>query len=318
MQTIIGTAIDSLGRDKGVTIQFVSASTGQVAGQVVTLNTTRTIASNPVDGTFSITLEQGVYQVTFGSHPATTSFTISVPSGTGTLNFGDIVTSAIPPLPSVIPATLWNGTWAGSFVFVPIYALIPTVTQVAYTGGNINAAGGEKYAYWVSYVNAVGETIVSAQVNVAEGGSPTANLANRVTFGAMPAGATTLRLWRTYVDTGSTYVAATFPANVSLLATMAASTAYYDDFESTAAFLAREPGTVPPTYNTTAGKVYSSAGNLRLAVTDTAVEFPGTTVRVDPVKGLQVYNLTTKLWYSIICTGALGAEQVGIDAGNPN
>ncbi|HZV33474.1 MAG TPA: hypothetical protein VFB72_02780, partial [Verrucomicrobiae bacterium] len=86
----------------------------------------------------------------------------------------------------------------------------------------------------------------------------------------------------------------------------------------TAQFAARVTGTTPPLFNTSAGQLLSSNGTVCAFITDQGLFFPGANCRIKPGMGLQVYNFTTKLWYTLLVTGALGAETLGIDAGNPN
>jgi len=115
MNTIIGTSVDTQQNPKGMAISFVSASTGLVSGAQVTVHTTKKINSKPSDGTFSIQLEPGYYIVTFASAPEPTQFTIAVPTGSATLNFGDIVVNPVSLPPGTAPASLWNnGVLSGS------------------------------------------------------------------------------------------------------------------------------------------------------------------------------------------------------------
>jgi hypothetical protein len=106
MITVNGIAISSQGLDQGVVIQFTSQSTPQESGQIITLNTTKKIKSNPATGAFAITLSAGIYQVTFLATTTTTQTVvfINVPTGTASYNFGDLIISGIPSHP-VSPVT---------------------------------------------------------------------------------------------------------------------------------------------------------------------------------------------------------------------
>lgn len=322
MNTISGTVLDTGGNDLGVLITVTSLSTPQVSGVTITTNTVAQLRSDPVTGAFVLSLVAGQYQVIFSTSPTQTTVNILVPGGADAdYNFGDIVTSTLPIIPGPPANQLWNGQWPGSIIFLPQVApAAPTTTLVTYAGGNINAAGNERYSYWISWQTPNGETSFSPVLAVHESAGVNANKANRILLPTPAAGVTNTRIWRTTTDNGSTaYDVTTLPVNVGLLATVVAAAPYYDDFESTTTFAARVDGTQVPMYNTTAGQIFSSIGNVAIQVADNAVYFGGqANVRIKANLGLQIYNFTTKKWYTILNTGALGAEQWAMDAGNPN
>jgi hypothetical protein len=317
MITVTGKIEDTTGAALHATIDFVSRSTPLAGSGIVTTNTDTRILSNPSDGTFSVALAPGNYTVTIAANGQTTSFNIAVLTGTGTAAIDTLVTTPLA-YTYVAPNTVWNGQWAGNITFLPLSPPpAPTISQITFAGGNINTTGSEHYSYWVSYLTQTGETFVSATATVHLSG-PTSNLANRVALTPNIPGVTNIRIWRTHVDTGHNYDATSFPAYVGLLATVSPSTAHYDDWESSAQFAARVDAAVPPLYNTTAGQLLSSNGTVCAFITDQGLFFPGANCRIKPGVGLQIYNFTTSKWYSLLVTGALGAEQLGFDSGNPN
>lgn len=319
MITVTGKIEDATGAVLHATIDFISKSTPLAGSGIVTTNTDARILSNPSDGTFSVELASGNYQVTIAANGQSTSFNIAVPSGTGTATIDTLVTTPLA-YTFVAPTTVWNGQWAGNITFLPISAPpAPTSSVITYSGGNINAAGGENYSYFISYVTATGQTVCSAVLNVAENPGAHANQANRIFLTPNVSGVTSINIWRTYVDSGHTYSIGSFPLNVGLLATVSAAMGYYDDWESTAQFAARVvTSTVPPLFNTTAGQLLSSNGTPMLYVSDQGLNFPNTNARIKPGVGLEIYNFTTKLWYPLTVTGALGNETLGIGAGVGN
>jgi hypothetical protein len=316
MITVTGKIEDAAGVTLHATIDFVSKSTPLVSAGVITTNTDTTIRSNPSDGTFSVQLAPGNYSVTISADGQQSLFNIAVPDGDTTASIETLVTSPLT-YPFVAPNTVWNGQWAGNITFLPIAAPpSPTVSQVAYAGGNINATGDERYSYWVSYVTPTGETVVSGQGFIHESGSATPNLANRVLLAPNPTGVTSVQIWRTFTDNGHSYDLSGFPRFVGLLATLSPSAGYYDDWESTAQFAARVSAAVPPLYNTSAGQLLSSGGTVCAYITDQGLFFPGANCRIRAGFGLQIYNFTTKLWYTLLNTG--NPAQWALDAGNPN
>ncbi|MDB6021786.1 MAG: hypothetical protein JWQ04_1643, partial [Pedosphaera sp.] len=301
------------------TIDFVSRSTPLAGNGIVTTNTDARILSNPSDGTFSVPLAAGNYQVTISAGGQSSTFNIAVPAGNGAVAIDTLIATPLT-YPFVAPNIVWNGQWAGNITFLPIPAPpAPTSSLINFAGGNVNAAGDERYAYFVSYVTANGETNASPALQLHESTSGHASQANRILLQANPAGVTGVRIWRTYADNGHVYDPAGFPRNVGLLAVVSPATGYYDDWESTAQFAARVDTTlIPPLFNTSAGQLLSSNGTACAFITDQGLFFPGANCRIKPGQGLQIYNFTTKLWYTLLNSGALGAEQWSFDSGNPN
>ena len=316
MITVTGQVQDATGAAIHATIDFVSKSTPLAGSGVITTNTDERILSNPSDGTFSVELAPGNYQVIIAANGQSTTFNIAVPDGGGSATIDTLVTTPLV-YPFVAPNTVWNGQWAGNITFLPIAPpLAPTSSEISYAGGNIDS-GSNKYAYWVSYVTATGETALSPLLQVSYGGgSNNPNKATRVFLQPNPTGVTNVRIWRTYADNGNSYDMAAFPTSVGLLATVSPAAAYYDDWESTAQFAARVTATVPPLYNTTAGQLLSSNGTVCAFITDRGLFFPGANCRIKPGVGLQVYNFTTKLWHTLLNVG--NPAQWGVDSGNPN
>jgi hypothetical protein len=176
---------------------------------------------------------------------------------------------------------------------------------------------GDSMVYWVSYVTQTGETFVGAQASFINLNQPMGLFSVRVNLEVNPAGVVAKRIWRTTVNMASTeYDPSLFPLNVQLLATVAPGAGYYQDWESNADLVARNDGTIPPLFNTTAGQLLSSNGTVCAFITDQGLFFPGTNCRIKPGFGLQIYNFTTKLWYTLLNSGA--TAQWGADAGNPN
>ena len=324
--TINGTVLGCDGTDRVVMITVQSQSTPQVASGspgVIEINDVLAIRST-ASGTFSLTLEPGQYLVMFTPLVASpsqspTTVTINVALGGQTYNFSDIVTSTTPVIPGPPANTVFNGQWAGNINFLPLAAPAqPTYSEVAFTGGNINANGDERYAYWISFVTATGESAVSPLLQVHDNVSATPNMANRIFVPSAASNVTSIHIWRTYVDTGSGYNASAYPQNVGLLATVTPTTPYYDDYESTADFAARVTATPhPPTFDTTAGGLMING--VRITNIDAnGVFYIGSNVRIVPGVGLQVYNFSTSRWYTLLNTGAQGSEAWGMDGGNPN
>lgn len=318
MITVTGKIEDATGAVLHATIDFVSRSTPLASGGIVTTNTDARILSNPSDGTFSVPLAAGNYQVTINASGQTSTFNIAVPTGNGTAAIDTLISTPLV-YPFVAPNVVWNGQWAGNITFLPIAAApAPTNSVIAFAGGNVNAVGDEHYGYFVSYQTANGETVCSVALNVHESVGANANKANRILLQANPSGVTNVRIWRTYVDNGHAYDIAGFPNNIGLLATVSPSAGFYDDWESTAQFAARVDGTIPSIYNSTAGQLLSSNGTVCAFVSDQGLFFPGANVRIKPGVGLQTYNFTTKKWYTLLNIGVAGQEQWALDAGNPN
>ena len=103
---------------------------------------------------------------------------------------------------------------------------------------------------------------------------------------------------------------------MALLATVSPSAGYYDDWESLTQFAGRVTAEVPPLFNTTAGQMLSSNGTVCAYVTDQGLFFPGANGRIVEGYGLQIYNFTTELWYTLLNAGSPSA--MAMDGGNPN
>lgn len=326
MTTVTGKIEDASGATLHAQIDFVSKSTPLVAAGIITTNTDKTIRSNASDGTFSVTLAAGNYTVTITAQGETTTFNIAVPPGNATVSIETIVTSPVT-YPFVAPNTLWDGTRAGHITFIPTAPPpAPTFSEITYAGGTIDQ-GDSRYSYFISYVTATGETVVSPVLAVHIGtGSPTADRANRIFLVANTTGVTNVHIWRTIADTGHAYDVTKFPAGVGLLATVIPSADHYDDWESPAAFAARVDTTIPPLLNTTAGELLSSAGTVCAYVSDQGLAipsalqvlasamFPGANIRITQGVGLEIYNFDTQLWYTLICSG--NPPAIGISTGH--
>ena len=320
MTTVTGKIEDATGAALHAKIDFVSKTTPiAFSGGIIVTNTDKTVRSNPSDGTFSVQLEPGNYTVTISANGQVTTLTIVVPNDNLTHAIDTLISNPIS-FPALVPTNLWTGIWAGNITFDPAAnPVAPTISEVAYSGGNVNLAGAEKYSYWVTYVTAQGETYASPQANFECNLSATLNSANRITLTPNVSGVTAVRIWRRVVQDGH-YYSSTFPGqpgDIGLLATVDPSTAYYDDWQSAAQFASSyNPAIVGPYFNSTAGELLSSASNAQVAVTDNGVYFPGANVRVKPGVGLQIYNFDTSLWHTVTVTG--NPPQLGVDAGNPN
>lgn len=89
MKTVVGKVLNASGAPVQTTVTIVSQSTPVFNADVVTANSTIRLVSNSVDGAFSLPLEAGIYSVTYDT-PSPTQFRITVPSGSGSVNIGDI------------------------------------------------------------------------------------------------------------------------------------------------------------------------------------------------------------------------------------
>lgn len=318
MTTITGQIQDATGAALHATIDFVSKSTPLAGTGTVTTNTDARIKSNPSDGTFSLMLAPGNYQVTIAANGQSTTFNIAVPPGDTSVTIDTLVTTPLT-YPFIAPNVLWNGQWAGNITFLPLAVpAAPSFTVVADAASHLSALNaGDSMVYWVSYVTATGETFVGAQASFINMVQPMGLNSVRVNLAVDPPGVTAKRIWRTTINMASAeYDMTVFPLNVQLLATVAPGAAFYQDWESNADLIARFDGTIPPLYNTTAGQLLSSNGTVCAFVTDAGIFFPGANCRIKPGFGLQVYNFTTKLWYTLLVTG--NPAQLGLDPGNPN
>src|SRR5215469_4652170 len=95
MITVTGKIEDATGAVLHATIDFVSRSTPLASGGIVTTNTDARILSNPSDGTFSVPLAAGNYQVTVSAGGQSTTFIIAVPPGNGAAGIDTLVTTPL-------------------------------------------------------------------------------------------------------------------------------------------------------------------------------------------------------------------------------
>lgn len=254
MITVTGKLEDSAGNTLHKKITFISRSTPQAkAAGVVITNTTRSLFSDPNDGTFSIALEPGDYQVVYGTTPKATDFLISLAvddDGT-TKSIDQVITTAFATLPSVAPYTVWNGVRQGHITFDPVTLPTPfTAAEVDYPDSHLSDDGpGDIYHYAVTFQTEDGETNAN---NCAAMNSGEADKAIRLSFPANVSRVTKIRLWRTD-GTGSTRY---------LLAEVEPTVDHYDDWESNSDFHnRRDDAILVPDFNTTAGIINSIAGN---------------------------------------------------------
>ncbi|HXC98800.1 MAG TPA: hypothetical protein VN048_05620, partial [Verrucomicrobiae bacterium] len=140
MITVTGKIEDATGAVLHARIDFTSQSTPLAGAGIVTTNTDVSIRSNPSDGTFSVQLAPGSYQVNISAEGQTTSFTIAVPNGSG---FAAIDTLTTSPLlyPFVAPNTVWNRVLNGNITVSAIAnPPAPTTAAVVYSGGHQTSA----------------------------------------------------------------------------------------------------------------------------------------------------------------------------------
>jgi hypothetical protein len=249
MTTITGTLEDTSGSPVHCRVTFKSKSTPLVNGGIIIGTTTKTLKTDRTDGTFSVQLAAGKYNVTYETTPDQTKFEITVPDSNDTVTIGS-VTSSLLTFVSVAPNTIWNGIRSGNITFDPIADPTSafTLSIVPYTGGHIT---NEYYTYAVSYVTADGESALSLTQRFNPG--PQTNSALRLTLLTGLTRVIKKRIWRTS-DVGGT-------GQLNLLAEVAPGVATYDDWESNADFATRATfPPQPPDFNTTAGVIYSKAG----------------------------------------------------------
>lgn len=253
MTTITGKIESAAGETLHARISFQSRSTPQFPPGIVEVNTVKVIKSNASTGEFSVQLAAGNYRVIIRAKNLDTVFDIAVPEGDDTFSIEDLVTSVVSALPGAAPYTIWNGQRAGHITFVPIAdPLVPTWAPVDYPGSHIAVAN---YYYKISYVTQEGETAPSAALLVAYGGA--GEEAIRLALAVNPTRVISKKIWRN-LDTDDA-------DNLYLLAEVAPEVAHYDDWESHADFAARaDLGTIPATFNTTAGVIFSSPGAAQL------------------------------------------------------
>lgn len=316
MFTVTGKIEDATGKTLHATIHFLSKSTPLGAGGIITTNTDKKIMSNATDGTFTAPLNSGNYTVNITAQGQATSINITVPPGTGTGTIDTLITTPLA-FPFGAEFQTWDGQWPGNITFLPTAPPPrPGLATVAYAGGNINVATAAHYSYWVSYVTATGQTVVSPQLATESGEVSVPDQANRILLTTNPTGVTSVNIWRTFTDNGHTYHQEIFPQNVALLATVSPSASYYDDWESPAQFAGRATAEVPPLFNTTAGQLLSSNETVCAYVTDQGLFFPGSNCRIVEGFGLQIYNFTTELWHTLLNAGSPAV--MAMDGGNPN
>lgn len=252
MITVTGIIENTEGVPISRLVTFESASTPiDEGGGIITANTTMKIQSSPADGSFSIQLRPGNYNVTYGTTPRATTFQIAIQTGMDgtTQSIDGLIVSTFAALPGQAPFVVWNGDTPFNLTFEPTAP--PTgipVTVQSYVGGHIT---NEHYHYKASYVTGTGETELAEIVNFLP--SAGANQALRLTFPAAPSGVTHLRIWRNNSNADQ--------STMYLLAELSPATPFYDDWESNADFSGRSSLAPPaPTYNSTAGEVSGIAG----------------------------------------------------------
>jgi len=305
MSTITGTIVDATGTPQHATIDFFSKSTPLAGGGIVTANTDKKIKTDPTAGTFSVVLAGGNYTVVITTHDAQTessTFNIVVPSDNLTYTIDQVTAT---PLAFVFtpPNTVWNGVRAGHITFQPL-ASPPAPTTAATTGGS--QTGADQSSYCVAWLNAAGDITLAgpAVANIPPSGG---NNATRVFLPAPIAGAAFANIYRS-TDAGATWGILT--AGIS-----ANQPSILDGFSNTVFNgIANPTANTLPKLNTTAGGLFSSAGNTTGYVTDTGIYFPGTNLRIKTNKGPQLYNFDTGLWHTLTATG--NPAQLGLDAGS--
>lgn len=255
MTTITGKIESAAGETLHATLLFTSLSTPQFPPGIVQTNTVKRALSNSTTGLFSILLAAGNYRVSVKAKGLETTFTIAVPSGNSTFSIEELVTTTPAILPGDPPNQLWNGTVRGHITFDPIdnapFPNIPTngTERVTYAGANI--CNGDSYTYAVTYETQEGET---ALVDFVTYSSPVdAGKAVRVPLIVSPERVINKRIWRSYVSPIGT-------SPLRLLAEVGPAVSHYDDWETHTQFAARNTTADSPSYNTTAGKIFSTAG----------------------------------------------------------
>ena len=306
MSTITGTIEDATGAPLHARIDFLSKSTPLAGGGIVNTNTDKTIRTDPTAGTFSVTLVGGNYQVVVTAQGQSSTFNIVVPSDNASYTI-DQVTST--PLAFVFtpPNTVWNGTRAGHITFVPLASPLVAPTLVTGNFGAGSMGAGDQSSYCFSWQNANGDSTLASPA--AADTPPTgSNTGIDILLPNPPAGVTAVTVYRS-TDAGATWgvlQSGILPSITSII-----------DKVSNAVFAASANPTAHtlPQLNTTAGGLFSSAGNTTAYVTDTGIYFPGTNLRIKTAKGPQLYNFTTGKWHTLLCTG--NPAQIGLDAGDP-
>jgi hypothetical protein len=301
MLTIIGKIENAAGTTLHARIDFVSRSTPLVGAGVITTNSDVSIRSNPSDGTFSVQLAPGDYQVTITAENQVTAFSIAVPDGSTTVSIETLVTT--PLLYTYLaPNAVWNGIRPGQITFVPIGPPnVPATNPVNYGGGHQDHTSS--FNYRIAWQAADGTTTQASgdAPNSAPGG---ANNATEVGWDQPPSGVTATLIYRSNDGAGRRY----------LLASVAPNVLQYVDWESAADFGGRlNPAQLAPVFNTTSGGLLSSANQAAAYFSDQGIYFPGTNARIVSGKGLQIFNSDTNLWHTLLCVG--NPAQLGLDAG---
>lgn len=253
MTTVTGKIESATGETLHATIIFTSQSTPQFPPTIIQVNTVKRLKSNASTGLFAQALAAGSWLVEISARGIGTRFYIAVPDGSSTISIETLVTSTVQTLPGVAPYTIWNGIRAGHIIFDPVATPgPPTLAPVTYVGGR--QGGLDLFEYVIVWETTEGYTLGSAGATNSPPASP--NNATRVTLPSPPSRVTAVNIHRS-TDNGLLlrYKLASVAPNVT----------YYDDWENTADFNARlNPSEVVPQFNTTAGVIFSSAGNAQL------------------------------------------------------
>jgi len=301
MITVTGKVEDATGAVLHARIDFLSRSTPLVGAGIITTNSDVSIRSNPSDGTFSVQLAPGNYQVNISAEGQSTSFSIAVPSGTGTASIDTLTTTPLL-YPFVAPNTVWNRILNGNITVQAIAnPAAPTTTPVVYSGGHQTSSSN--FAYQIAWVDQYGNQTAASPY--ARNTAPTgANNATRVLLPVPPSGVASVNIYRTN---------SSFSLSCYLLANVAANVTFYDDWESQADF-ASALGALAPVFNTTAGGFIDSGGNQIFYISAEGLTMPGSNTRFVFGVGWQFFNTTTALWHTLLCVG--NPPQVGFDAGS--
>jgi hypothetical protein len=307
MSTITGTITDATGAPLHARIDFLSKSTPLAGGGIVTTNTDKTVRTDPTAGTFSVVLVGGNYQVIITAQGQSSTFNIVVPSDNLTYTI-DQVTSTPLAFVYTPPNTVWNGTRAGHITFLPIAAPVAAPTLVTGNYGSGSMGLTDQSSYCFSWQNANGDTTLASPAVADTPPNPPTTTGINILLPNPPAGVTAVTVYRS-TDAGATW--GVLQSGISPLVTSII------DKVSNAIFAAGANPTAHtlPQLNTTAGGLLSSSGNYAAYVTDSAIFFPGTNLRIKANKGPQLYNFTTGLWHTLLATG--NPAQLGLDAGSP-
>ena len=214
MITVTGKIENAAGTTLHATIDFISKSTPLVgAGGVITTNTDKTIRSNPNDGTFSVQLAPGNYQVSIAAENETTTFSIAVPNATGTISIENLVATPLA-YPYLAPNTLWNGIQSGQITFAPI-ANPPVVTTSPEIQPGGRQIGIDAFAYVIAW-QAVDGSLTMAGADCFSSGPSSPNNATRIQLPAPPSGVVAVNIYRSTNDnTTNRYLLASVQPNAS-------------------------------------------------------------------------------------------------------